>query len=537
MSLPSEAAPPVLSSPHQAPPWPVLSVIDPASLHTVERLFAEIGVGLVQSDPSGTIVSVNPPMAAMLGVAPETVAGTPLATLMTPAAVVDTEAPGGRGLHRFVRPDAHDSWGRVSAARVTVGDEMRTLTVVEDVTALVEAEAVARRRERELRHVADTMAQMVWITNADGHHRYFNEQWYAYTGLPEGATDGWGWADVVHPDDYPRTIDRWRHSLETGEVYEVEYRLRRHDGAYRWQLGRANPHRRPDGTIEMWVGTCTDIHDAREAADEHRRLLAELAAERAALRTLTETLEAKVSERTRAFERSNAELESFAYVASHDLQEPLRKILSYADLVRRDAPEDALGPDALDSLQRLQGAAMRMSVLIRDLLALSRITSRRERFVPTSLGETVDGVVADLELIIADTGTTVDVGPLPTIEADATQMRQVFQNLIQNAIKYRRPDVPPVVTIRCARIDDGTVAITVADNGRGFRDADAERIFAPFQRLVGRSVEGSGIGLAIVRRIAERHGGTATASGTPGDGATFTLTLPCERPPKPDGTA
>ncbi len=405
-----------------------------------------------------------------------------------------------------------------------------TLTVVEDVTALVAAERRARMREREFRFVSDTMAQMIWLTDADGHHRYFNQQWYAYTGLPDGATDGWGWADVLHPDDLARTHARWRHSLETGEVYEVEYRFRRHDGVYRWQLGRANPHRRADGSIEMWVGTCTDIHDAREAADAHRRLLADLATEREALRTLTGTLEVRVAHRTRALERSNAELQAFAYVASHDLQEPLRKILSYADLVRHDAPSGAIGPDASDSLDRLQAAAHRMSSLIRDLLSLSRVTTNGDRFAETDLAAVLDGVLSDLEMMIESTGAVVEVGPLPMLHADATQMRQVFQNLIQNAIKYRRRDVPPVVRIASKRSDgpsgEAHVVITVEDNGTGFAARDAERIFAPFQRLVGRSVEGSGIGLSIVRRIAERHGGAVSAESTPGEGTTFTLDLP-----------
>ena len=523
---------------------------DFASASTLESLLDAVGIGLVRARADGRVASVNAAFAAMLGCPVGDIVGEPVDAFLHPeeadvpvaalgavpgrATGTPDDAAAPEAVWRLARLDDLDAWARVST---TDDGDGGAVWVVEDVTALVAAERRARMREREFRFVSDTMAQMIWITEADSHHRYFNQQWYAYTGLPDGATDGWGWADVLHPDDYARTEARWRHSLETGEVYEIEYRFRRHDGVYRWQLGRANPHRRADGSIEMWVGTCTDIHDAREAADEHRLLLADLAAEREALHTLTATLEARIAERTRALERSNAELQAFAYVASHDLQEPIRKILSYADLVRHDAPTGAIGPDASDSLDRLQGAAHRMSRLIRDLLALARVTTNGDRFAETDLGAVLDGVLSDLEVMIASTGAVVEVGPLPILDADATQMRQVFQNLIQNAIKYRRAGAPPVVRIASAPSGERYVAITVADNGTGFAARDAERIFAPFQRLVGRSVEGSGIGLSIVRRIVERHGGAVTAVSTPGEGTTFTLDLPLRHDTSDDASA
>ena len=234
----------------------------------------------------------------------------------------------------------------------------------------------------------------------------------------------------------------------------------------------------------------------------------------------------RLAEQHRELERSNAALDEFASVASHDLQEPVRKILSFGDLLSTTAGVTLDGV-ARGHLTRMLSAAARMRTLISDLLLYSQVSTRVQPFVSTDLARIAKEVIADLETAIAESGGRVEVGELPVIAADPLQMRQLLQNLLGNALKYRRNDTPPVVRLSCASNDGQYRAITVTDNGIGFNEKYAGKIFGMFVRLHGRAeYAGSGIGLAICRKIVERHGGTIAATSTAGQGATFTVTLP-----------
>jgi light-regulated signal transduction histidine kinase (bacteriophytochrome) len=272
---------------------------------------------------------------------------------------------------------------------------------------------------------------------------------------------------------------------------------------------------------------------------------AELAVTNRELTTVNATLEARVAERTAAAEerakelaRSNAELEQFSSVASHDLQEPLRKIRMFGDRLR-ERLGDGLSEEPASDLQRMQNAAERMQRLINDLLDFSRVTHRGKEFELVDLGKVTKEVMADLEARVLELDASVDVADLPTIEADRTQMRQLMQNLVGNALKFHREGERPVIRISSevlvgqpprfageATAGDRCV-ITVEDNGIGFDEKHAERVFTAFERLHNRAeYEGTGIGLSIARKIVWRHGGHITASGAPEQGATFTVTLP-----------
>jgi light-regulated signal transduction histidine kinase (bacteriophytochrome) len=240
--------------------------------------------------------------------------------------------------------------------------------------------------------------------------------------------------------------------------------------------------------------------------------------------------------------RSNAELQQFASVASHDLQEPLRKIQAFGNRLK-DKYGETLADQGRDYLDRMQNAAGRMQALIDDLLILSRITTKAQPFIPVNLTQVTQEVLSDLEVRIQQTGARVEVGELPTIHADPVQMRQLLQNLISNALKFHRDGEPQIVKIYSRQlvtpegnqpIESSPVPelcqIIVEDNGIGFDEKYLDRIFNVFQRLHGRSeYEGTGMGLAICRKIAERHGGTITAKSTPGEGATFIVTLPLKQ--------
>jgi signal transduction histidine kinase len=246
----------------------------------------------------------------------------------------------------------------------------------------------------------------------------------------------------------------------------------------------------------------------------------------------TERTMKEVENQLRAFtaqlQGSNRELQDFAFVASHDLQEPLRKIQTLGDMLREEFGK-SLDPDALDYLDRMQKAAHRMQALIRDLLEFSRISSRDRRFSSVDLATVVAEALSDLEVRLVESDARVAIEDLPVIDADPLQMRQLFLNVIGNALKFAKTAEPPHIEIR-GRVGsprEGFCEILIKDNGVGFDERYAERIFNVFQRLHGQSVyEGTGIGLAICRRIVERHGGTIAARSTPRVGSEFVITLP-----------
>ncbi len=235
----------------------------------------------------------------------------------------------------------------------------------------------------------------------------------------------------------------------------------------------------------------------------------------------------ELERRAKELARSNAELEQFASIASHDLQEPLRKVRTFTERVR-ETDADTLSDRGMEYLQRANASAERMQRLIEDLLVFSRVSMQTRPFGPVDLNAVTGDVLEDLDELVRRSGARVIVGELPTINADAPQMRQLLQNLISNALKFRREDVAPEVSVT-ATVHEEHVELVVADNGIGFDPQYARRIFRVFERLHGRGAyPGTGIGLALCRKIAERHGGTVHAQSVPGVGSSFTVTLPIQ---------
>lgn len=241
---------------------------------------------------------------------------------------------------------------------------------------------------------------------------------------------------------------------------------------------------------------------------------------------------------------SNTELQEFAYIASHDLQEPLRKITAFGDRLKTKYVK-VLDEQGLDYLGRMQNAARRMQNLINGLLMFSRVTTKAQPFVSVDLSAVTKEVLSDLEVRIQETGGKVDVKDLPSVEADPIQMRQLFQNLIGNALKFAKTDHPPVVNISGAYVDNDKESsgsgsenrklyqITIEDNGIGFDEKYIDRIFGMFQRLHGRGeYEGTGIGLAVCKKIVERHKGSIVVKSAPDKGTKFIFTLPVKQAPE-----
>ena len=401
--------------------------------------------------------------------------------------------------------------------------------------------------ENRFRTLTEAIPQMVWNADADGRVTYFNRRWVEYTGLSAAdAITAW-WMQVAHPEDAPRVEAAWNRAVANrGETFAEEVRIRDvRDGSYHWFLTTVVPLNRPDGGVDQWIGSLSSIDEQKRQAETLATMVQMRTVE---LESANSLLRDEIEERTRAevraqataveLARSNDELQTFAYVASHDLQEPLRKIQAFGDRLIKKY-RDAISGDGREYLDRMLAATLRMRTLIDDLLEFSRVTTNAKPFSKVNLTEVLRDVIDDLGERIDSTAARIDVGELPSINADTTQMRRLFQNLIGNALKFHKPDEPPVITVRS--IDIATLTrdadppaqigagfrLTVTDNGIGFDQVYANRVFELFQRLHGRGeFEGTGIGLAVCRKIVQRHGGTIDVRSREGVGTTFFIDLP-----------
>lgn len=398
-----------------------------------------------------------------------------------------------------------------TVAPVQEGDTLRYIFVIQDVTERRRAEQSLIEREREFRTLANSIPQLAWMTDEKGWIIWYNDRWYDYTGSTHEEMQGMGWTKVHHPNHINRVVDRYTKAMNEQQSWEDTFPLRSKNGDYRWFLSRALPIRDEKGRVLRWFGTNTDITEKLELERE--------------LRELNDTLERRVAIRTTELEARNRELQQFAYVASHDMQEPLRKIQTFADLTNTDFG-DQLGEEGRFYLERIGRAAERMSQLLSDMLTFSHVATRHQPFTWTSIETVMTEVLTDLDLAIAQAGATVEVRADTSIQADVNQIRQLLNHLVLNAIKFRREGVSPHVRIS-ATIAGGICHLEVSDNGIGFEKKYAERIFEPFERLHGRTAfPGTGMGLAIVKRIVERHRGKISVESKPGQGTRFIIDLP-----------
>jgi PAS domain S-box-containing protein len=480
------------------------------SAHAEERfrLIVETALdAVVTIDSTGIITEWSPRAEATFGWNREDAIGRNLADTIIPERYRDAHRSGlrhflttgeGPALNTRLELSALHRDGRefpieLAITPLRVGDLLSFSAFVRDITDRKSTEQALVESQQHYRALAESLPHLVWTCRPDGYCDYLSPQWVEYTGLPAAEQLGSGWAEQLHPEDRERVQAEWAHATVSGDTYDLEFRIRRGNGAYRWFKTRAVPLRDAAGTIAKWFGSNTDIDDYKQALDDLRR--------------------------------SNADLEQFAYVASHDLQEPLRMVANYTELLAQRY-RGQLDDKADKYIHYATDGARRMQQLVTDLLSYSRVGSQGGRMRPVDAGKVLQAAVESLGEAVGESRASIEVsGALPVVLADESQLFQLFQNLVANAIKFRS-DSSPRISVQAAYRNSRWV-FALKDNGIGIDMRYADRIFQMFQRLHDKTrYAGSGIGLAIAKRIVERHGGQIWFESAGGAGTTFFFTMP-----------
>lgn len=415
----------------------------------------------------------------------------------------------GQPLYReFISSPIRDKTGQVVGA-IAIGRDITEQKLAEDrLRALNKS---LRASQEQYRTLLESLQEGVWLLDDNMNTVFVNDRMAAMLGYTVDEMTGQSLFRYLHPDEILPLKEEWSRRM-AGLPGQIDRRMIHKSGAILDLFIVTNPIFDEQGTFRGAVAGVIDMTE--------RKLM---------LRALEER-EAQARHYAAELERSNRELEQFAFTASHDLQEPLRKIKSFGERLAIDH-SNSLDQTGQDYLARIISAAERMQSMITALLTFSRISTRDQQFEPVDLRAVAGEVVSDLELSIQQSKGAIELGEMPQIEADRIQMYQLLQNLLSNALKFRQKNISPRVRIfsrpSVSPAGKEAIEIVVEDNGIGFAMSQAERIFQPFQRLHRRSeYEGSGIGLPICRKIAERHRGTIRAESEPGQGSRFIICLP-----------
>ncbi|PKN27460.1 MAG: hypothetical protein CVU64_15935 [Deltaproteobacteria bacterium HGW-Deltaproteobacteria-21] len=412
----------------------------------------------------------------------------------------------------------------VYAFRVGEAAERKVAILFNDISERKRTEEAIRERERDLERAQAVAHLGSWRSDLVNGMVIWSEEAYRIFGVdPKTFTPSIeAVRRIIHPESRALHARLIEDALSGKIVEPFESRIIRPSGEERVVLTSGiDVEYDASGKPIFLFGTILDITD-------RKKVEAALRESEKRYRALNAELELRVQKRTAELERKNRELQEFAFVASHDLSEPLRKIQTFGSLLQTKSAA-LLGDEEKDYVARMTAAAGRMRELLDALLRYSRLDSRGQEFIPTRLDSVVKDAVGDLEIAIRNAGARLEIGPLPMVNGAPNQLRQLFQNLIANAVKYRRSESKPFIKIS-GEVKNGEGRLFVEDNGIGFDEKYLEKIFQPFQRLHGvNEYSGTGVGLAICKKVVERHGGTITAKSTPGKGSTFIVTLPVNR--------
>lgn len=475
-------------------------------------LFYAASEGIIICNKKGVIVAINPMGNEIFNYKEEELIGEELEILLPDAiknmhkklrnAYIEKPEVRPMGLGKeFIAQKKNKEifYVEVSISHLMIDGEFHVAAFVHDITKRKNAEIQVVKQQQLLEYYADYAPAAIAMLDKDFKYLVASNRWKKTIGLDidlEGKS-------IIH--SFPNFKDSWIHLFNrvlSGDKsgVQLDY-IERLDLNNIWIEWEAHSWYNNDNQISGIIIFAEDVTERIENEQKVKQYMQELILK-------------------------NRELEDFAYVSSHDLQEPLRKIRAFGDRLSKKEKEN-LSPKGQDYIHRMLNSAERMQQLITDLLRFSRISSKAKPFETIDMNKVLTDVISDLEIAINESEAVIRTVELPTIKGDITQLRQLFQNLISNAIKFKKDDVPPQIRIEAQIKEEkpNEVEISISDNGIGFDEKYNERIFQIFQRLEGRKYNGSGIGLAICKKITQRHGGDITAQSIKGEGTTFTFTL------------
>lgn len=410
----------------------------------------------------------------------------------------------GRRMYDYIFAPVFDEYGQVTAVAGTT----------RDISDLKLAEDALKQSEEQFRTLTQSLPQLIWTARPDGFCDFFNQKWYEYTGSNPADSEGNGWTKYIHPLHIKDVYEKWTDSLECGQPVIVEFQLRAKDGTYNWFSVAGNPIRDESGITRRWVGALTNIEEQK---------------------LVEGNLEQLVKERTQELQRSNDDLLQFAHVASHDLKEPVRKVKIFANRLEKEFGNN-MPEMATLYLNKIYGATDRMNNMIDGVLNYSTVSNLEQEFTIVSLNEILQNIEVDLEVLIQQKNASILYDQLHEFDGTPMLIYQLFYNLINNSLKFAQKDIPPVIHIssRLYTVHDSQqLEIILSDNGIGFSQQHAVKIFNTFTRLNAKDqYEGTGLGLALCKKIIERHNGTIVANGEEGKGSSFTIDIPLKRSQK-----
>lgn len=421
--------------------------------------------------------------------------------------------------YRLRRHDGIYRWFRARAVPFLGegGQILKWFGTCTDFDDLKRASEALQESEARFRLMADSAPVMIWVAGPDRLCVWFNQHWLAFTGRTMHQEMGSGWAEGVHPEDLEGCLRVYENAFERRKPFTMEYRMRRHDGKYRWILDHGVPRLEADERFAGYIGTGIDITEEKRAKE--------------AIQDLNDDLEKRVRLRTQELEhshdalvKSNVELQRFAYIAAHDLQTPLRSIASFTQLAMMRL-KGKLDAETGEFMQRVSENTTRMHTLINDLLTYSKLDSQARPFEATDMGRLCEEATSSMAATIKESGANVTCDELPTLFVDRSQIAQVLTNLIENGIKYNQSEQ---IEIRVsARRENKEWIFAVSDNGIGIDPRYQAQIFTVFKRLHAyHEYPGSGVGLAICQQVVEHHGGRIGVESAPGKGSVFYFALP-----------
>lgn len=405
--------------------------------------------------------------------------------------------------------------------RETDGRISGVMVIATDVTGSVLARKHLVESESRFRMLAETFPQMVWTVTSDGTTEFVSKKWLEYSGI-EDVQEAWRW--MTHPEDWEGVMQSWQQHFTAQKPFRHEVRLRNKKGEYRWHQTLGEPLFNEEGKLVKWIGVVTDIHAQKTFTEQLEKLVADRTSE--------------LAQANRELLRSNEDLQQFAHVASHDLREPVRKVMTFTNRIQYEF--DAELPEKVKTyLSKIESAARRSYAMIDGVLSYSTVGTTEQNREPVDLNGLLRSIENDLEVTIQNTGARLEYSRLPNVMGTPAMLHQLFYNLIGNALKFSQPGQLPLIRIEATipaadelahhLLDNSQqfTKIICADNGIGFPPQFAQTIFGAFSRLHSRDMyEGTGLGLALCQKIVERHGGAIWAESEEGKGASFIMLLP-----------